>query len=275
MTRAGWVRRQAVALLFGDRAQRRVLLLGALMATVLAVALCGAFAAAGAWPRASGGSWVYWALLIAVVVVADAVASTLSVVLAAMAQARFDGAPMTARGALAYAVRRRSALLGLVPLSYAGALGGTVVATRFGGTRAASSRHVASWFAVPVMAAAEDVGPREATRRSAALFDARWDRWDRPKPRVPEVVDLPALAGLALLAVGAQGASAAMAVAGAVLIAVAIVLRRAVRELFALLIYRAQSGTPAPGLAPEQLDALVQHRPARRPAGVGRFDDAR
>jgi Family of unknown function (DUF6159) len=279
--RSWFVLRQAVRLLRGDRSRLCVLLLGALAAAVPAVAICGAFAAAGILPQESYRPWGYWALFIVVWLVADAVAAALSVVLVAMAQARLDGAPMTVRDALAFAVRRRSALLGWVLLSGVCdlGLGGMVASIRFRGEQprwlAESTWSVASWFAVPVMAA-EDAGPLTATRRSVAIHHARWGRWERPMLRVPAFLDLWIGAAAGLVAyrslAGAHGGHALAAAADAGLLAVAIVLRCAVRQLFALLFYRAELGEPVPGPAPEQLDALVRHWRVR-PAGVGRFDD--
>jgi hypothetical protein len=265
--------RQMLRLLREDRTLVTVAALGTLLTVVAAVGIFGgASALLDVVPRHGStasrpgafGLVLSLALFFPVVLLATA----LNVVVVAIAQARLDGRPMSLGDAARFCVRRRRAIVGwtlldvgigttLQRLADRLPLGGAIVAWLAG-----TAWSLASMFAVPALVV-EDVGPIAATRRSAAVFRARWGEGVSATVQTGSLAMAGLLPGVALILVGVVDGfndplDVTLVLSGAALTAFGIVLGRTLQELAALAIYRSHVlGVETFGLAAAELDDFV------------------
>jgi hypothetical protein len=187
-------------------------------------------------------------------------ATALNVVLVAMAQARLDGRRMDVGEALAFCARRWRPIVGwtLLDTGIGALLNRLAAILPVGGAIAswlgATAWSLASMFAVPALVV-EDVGPIEATRRSVALFRARWGEGASATLQAGALGLALTLPGIVLLGVGLIAGfrtpgQVAITLCGAAITALGVVL-----------------GVPTFGLGAGELDAFVSAPSPRR----GRF----
>jgi hypothetical protein len=195
-----------------------------------------------------------------------------NVALVRIAQARFEGRRCTTREGFQAANRRLPQILAwsLLAVGVGAVLDKLAEKVPFGGAIASwllgAAWSLGTMFAIPVLAL-EDAGPLQAAKRSVEIFRARWGEGMIGTFGVGFVTALGAIPGGLLMVAGftaGEPAGLTLVVGGTVLLMVALTVSRAVNELFALAIYRHQvQGAGAFGLAPEQLDRLVDLK-ARR-----------
>lgn len=250
----------------GDRA----LIAVATVATVLNAAAAAVIFGGATWLLdADYTLWLIGPAFLVLALPTTCVSTYCCVALLTIADARFDGRGCTAREGFTAASRRLPAILGWSLLAVGvGALldwiaqwipfVGDIASWLFG-----VAWSVATMFAVPVLAL-EEGGPRHAARRSAEIFRARWGEGLVGEISVTAValaLTVPALAVLIVGFVAGGPLGIALAAAGAAVLVAVATAANAVTEIYGLVLYRHYvlgGDAGALGLAPEQLDAVVQ-----------------
>jgi hypothetical protein len=271
MARSWRLTRTAVEVLRGDRT---MVALAATSVTLSATATVALFWLAG-WfhDPADGGRLVWLGALFAWPL--SFVGTTLNVALAAGADAALEGRHLTVRQALAVATGRLGQIalwsllatgVGLVlqQLAERLPLGGRVATWLIG-----TAWGLVTFFAVPILAL-EGCTATGCVRRSTRLIRERWGEGVGGSVIIGVWTILPAAAGGALLAVGAAltgGARVAMVVGGLMIVLAATALAGAIRQIFAVALYRyATHGDVRGGFEAADLSApFSARRRLRRP----------
>lgn len=276
----GWaLARQSWAVVRADRSLLAFPAVSAVCALVVAAVFFGVGAGVGA---AADSFWVALPFLVAGVYLLIVIGQFCAVALAACATASLDGADTTFAEGVAAARGRLGIILGwsVLLLVVGGAItalqallreaAGNVVGAIVGGL-ANATWSVATFFVIPVIAL-EGVGPRDAVKRSAGVVRERWGEGVVGSAAIGGALFLfGMLPGLALIVGGAvlTGSSAA---AGALLIAIGVVvvvcaglLQATLSAIFRVALYRFATHGETPGVFTEaQLAGAFQPSSRRR-----------
>lgn len=192
-----------------------------------------------------------------------------NVALLRMAQARFDGRHCTVGAGFRAANRRLPQIFGwsLVAVVVGFIINHLIERIPFGGVilswLSGVAWSLATMFAVPVLAI-EDAGPLKAPKRSLEIFRARWGEGVIGSVAVGAISAIASIPGIVLIVAGVAAGGPvgiAIAVAGAMLVALAITASRAMDQLYALAIYRDQVlGEPSFGLGGDELNGFMRTR---------------
>jgi hypothetical protein len=271
--RRGWaLTKKSWALLSEHRSLIRFPIYGAVATTLLAIVFLGPGlylldkdSLAGAIP-----------LLVLGVYVLSVVGFYFSVGLAAAADMIFRGQEATVADGLAVARSRFSQICGWAAISTAisvlmgvlenqGGLGGQIAARLVG-----MAWSLVTFLAVPVIAI-EGTGPVETLKRSASIFRERWGTQITGNIAIGGAVFLlgvlPAVvlivAGVALWP-SASFLGALLVVVGALVLAVAMLISRALSGIFGVALYRyATEGEAVGGFTSEELESAVKSKRGR------------
>jgi hypothetical protein len=271
--RRGWaLTKKSWALLSEHRSLIRFPIYGAIATTLLAIVFLGPGlylldkdSLAGAIP-----------LLVIGVYVLSVVGFYFSVGLAAAADMIFRGEEATVADGLAVARARFSQICGWAAVSTAisvlmgvlenqGGLGGQIAARLVG-----MAWSLITFLAVPVIAI-EGTGPVATLKRSASIFRERWGTQITGNIAIGGAVFLlgvlPAVvlivAGVALWP-SAGFLGALLVVIGALVLAVALLISRALSGIFGVALYRyATEGEAVGGFTPEELESAVKRKGSR------------
>jgi hypothetical protein len=272
----GWaLTRKSWALLNGHRELIRFPLYGAVATTLLAIVTLGPGlylldqdSLAGAIP-----------LLVIGVYVLSVVGFYFSVGLAACADMIFRGQEATVADGLAVSRERFSQICGWAAISTAisvvmgvlenqGGIGGQIAARLVG-----MAWSLVTFLAVPVIAI-EGTGPVETLKRSAAMFRERWGQQITGNIAIGGIVFLAGLLPAAILIGGgvllwssASFLGALLVVIGALVLAIAMLVSRALSGIFGVALYRyALEGEAVGGFTKEELESAVKPKKGRRNA---------
>jgi hypothetical protein len=271
--RRGWaLTKKSWALLNGHRELIRFPLYGAVATTLLAIVFLGPglylfdkHSLAGAIP-----------LLVIGVYVLTVVGFYFSVGLAAAANLIFSGQEATVADGLAVARSRFSQICGWAAISTAisilmgvlenqGGLAGNIAARLVG-----MAWSLVTFLAVPVIAI-EGTGPVETLKRSASIFRKRWGQQITGNIAIGGAVFLigvlPAIllivAGIAIWS-SASFLGALLVVIGALVLAIAMLISRALTGVFGVALYRyAVEGEAVGGFTREELESAVKVKKGR------------
>lgn len=271
--RRGWaLTKKSWALLSKHRELIRFPLYGAVATTLLAIVFLGPglylldqHSLAGAIP-----------LLVIGVYVLTVVGFYFSVGLAAAANLIFSGQAATVADGLAVARSRFSQICGWAAISTAisvlmgvlenqGGIAGNIAARLVG-----MAWSLVTFLAVPVIAI-EGTGPLETLKRSASIFRKRWGTQITGNIAIGAAVFLlgvlPAVvlivAGIAVWS-SASFIGALLVVIGALVLALALLISRALNGVFGVALYRyAVEGEAVGGFTPEELESAVKRRGGR------------
>jgi hypothetical protein len=271
--RRGWgLTKKSWALLNGHRELIRFPLYGAIATTLLAVVTLGPGlylldqdSLAGAIP-----------LLVIGVYVLSVVGFYFSVGLAACADMIFRGQEATVGDGLAVARDRFSQICGWAAVSTAisvlmgvlenqGGIGGQIAARLVG-----MAWSLVTFLAVPVIAI-EGTGPIETLKRSASMFKQRWGQQITGNIAIGGAVFLFGLLPALLLIVAgvllwssASFLGALLVVIGALALAIAALIQRALSGIFGVALYRyALDGEAVGGFTAEELESAVKAKGGR------------
>ncbi|HEY0318471.1 MAG TPA: DUF6159 family protein [Solirubrobacterales bacterium] len=274
--RRGWaLTKKSWALLNEHRQLIRFPLYGAVATTLLAVVFLGPGlylldqnSLAGAIP-----------LLVIGVYVLSVVCFYFSVGLAACADMIFRGQDATVADGLAVARSRFSQICGWAAISTAisvlmgalenqGGIGGQIAARLVG-----TAWSLVTFLAVPVIAI-EGTGPVETLKRSASMFSERWGQQITGNVAIGGAVFLLGVIPAAILIVGgvavwssASFLGALLVVVGALMLAVAMLVSRALSGIFGVALYRyALDGEAVGGFTAEELESAVKQKRGGRNA---------
>jgi hypothetical protein len=274
--RRGWaLTKKSWALLNEHRQLIRFPLYGAVATTLLAVVFLGPGlylldqnSLAGAIP-----------LLVIGVYVLSVVGFYFSVGLAACADMIFRGQDATVADGLAVARSRFSQICGWAAISTAisvlmgalenqGGIGGQIAARLVG-----MAWSLVTFLAVPVIAI-EGTGPVETLKRSASMFRERWGQQITGNVAIGGAVFLLGVIPAAILIVGgvavwssASFLGALLVVVGALMLAVAMLVSRALSGIFGVALYRyALDGEAVGGFTAEELESAVKQKRGGRNA---------
>jgi hypothetical protein len=275
--RRGWgLTKKSWALLNEHRALIRFPLYGAVATTLLAIVFLGPGlylldqdSLAGAIP-----------LLVIGVYVLSVVGFYFSVALAACADMIFRGqANVTVADGLEVARSRFSQICGWAAVSTAisvamgalenqGGIGGQIAARLVG-----MAWSLITFLAVPVIAI-EGTGPLETLKRSASMFRERWGQQITGNVAIGGAVFLLGVIPAAILIVGgvlvwssASFLGALLVVIGALVLAIAMLISRALSGIFGVALYRyALDGEAVGGFTREELESAVKPKRGRRNA---------
>jgi hypothetical protein len=272
----GWaLTKKSWALLNGHRELIRFPLYGAVATTLLAILTLGPGlylldqdTLAGAIP-----------LLVIGVYVLSVVGFYFSVGLAACADMIFRGEEATVADGLAVARSRFSQICGWAALSTAisvlmgvlenqGGIGGQIAARLVG-----MAWSLVTFLAVPVIAI-EGTGPVETLKRSASMFRERWGQQITGNVAIGGIIFLAGLLPAAILIVGgillwssASFLGALLVVVGALVLAIAMLISRALSGIFGVALYRyALEGEAVGGFTQEEMESAVKPKKGRRNA---------
>jgi hypothetical protein len=272
----GWaLTKKSWALLNGHRELIRFPLYGAVATTLLAIVTLGPGlylldrdSLAGAIP-----------LLVIGVYVLSVVGFYFSVGLAAAADMIFRGEQVTVGDGLAVARSRFSQICGWAALSTAisvlmgvlenqGGIGGQIAARLVG-----MAWSLVTFLAVPVIAI-EGTGPVETLKRSASMFRQRWGQQITGNVAIGGIVFLAGLLPAAILIGGgvllwssASFLGALLVVIGALVLAIAMLVSRALSGIFGVALYRyALEGQAVGGFTQEELESAVKAKRGGRNA---------
>jgi Family of unknown function (DUF6159) len=275
--RRGWgLTKKSWALLNGHRQLIRFPLYGAVATTLLAIVFLGPGLylldddqLAGAIP-----------LIVIGVYVLSVVGFYFSVALAACADLIFRGQEASVGDGLAVARSRFSQICGWAAVSTAislvmgvlenqGGIGGQIAARVVG-----MAWSLVTFLAVPVIAI-EGTGPAQTLKRSASMFRERWGQQITGNVAIGAAVFLlgvlPAAALIVLGVVVWSSASflgALLVVVGALVMAIALLLSRALSGIFGVALYRyALDGETVGGFTEEELESAVRAKRGRRGMG--------
>lgn len=216
-------------------------------------------------------------LLVIGVYVLSVVGFYFSVGLAAAANMIFNGQQATIADGLAVARANFSQICGWAALSTAisvfmavlenqGGIAGNIAARLVG-----MAWSLVTFLAVPVIAI-EGTGPIETLKRSASIFKQRWGQQITGNIAIGAAVFLigvlPALilivAGIALWS-SASFLGALLVVIGALVLAIAMLVSRALSGVFGVALYRyALDGQAVGGFTPEELESAVKVKKGKR-----------
>jgi hypothetical protein len=275
--RRGWaLTKKSWSLLNGHRELVRFPLYGAVATTLLAIVFLGPGlylldqdSLAGAIP-----------LLVIGVYVLSVVGFYFSVGLAAAADMIFRGqADVTVSDGLAVARANFSQICGWAALSTAisvlmgllenqGGIGGQIAARLVG-----MAWSLVTFLAVPVIAI-EGTGPIETLKRSASMFRQRWGQQITGNVAIGGIVFLAGMLPAAILIVGgvllwssASFLGALLVVVGALVLAIAMLISRALSGIFGVALYRyALEGQAVGGFTQEDLESAVRTKKGGRNA---------
>jgi hypothetical protein len=275
--RRGWgLTKKSWALLNEHRALIRFPLYGAVATTLLAIVFLGPGlylldqdSLAGAIP-----------LLVIGVYVLSVVGFYFSVALAACADMIFRGQTnVTVADGLEVARSRFSQICGWAAVSTAisvamgalenqGGIGGQIAARLVG-----MAWSLITFLAVPVIAI-EGTGPLETLKRSASMFRERWGQQITGNVAIGGAVFLLGVIPAAILIVGgvliwssASFLGALLVVIGALVLAIAMLISRALSGIFGVALYRyALDGEAVGGFTREELESAVKPKRGRRNA---------
>ncbi len=272
----GWgLTKKSWALLNGHRELIRFPLYGAVATTLLAIVTLGPGlylfdqdSLAGAIP-----------LLVIGIYLLSVVGFYFSVGLAACADMIFRGQEATVSDGLAVARRRFSQICGWAAISTAisvvmgvlenqGGIGGQIAARLVG-----MAWSLVTFLAVPVIAI-EGTGPVETLKRSAAMFRQRWGQQITGNIAIGGIVFLAGLLPAAILIGGgvllwssASFLGALLVVIGALVLAIAMLISRALSGIFGVALYRyALDGEVVSGFTQEELESAVKVKKGGRNA---------
>ena len=272
----GWaLTKKSWALLNGHRELIRFPLYGAVATTLLAIVTLGPGlylfdqdSLAGAIP-----------LIVIGIYVLSVVGFYFSVGLAAAADMIFRGQEATVADGLAVARSRFSQICGWAAISTAislvmgllenqGGIGGQIAARLVG-----IAWSLVTFLAVPVIAL-EGTGPFETLKRSSAMFRERWGQQITGNIAIGGIIFLAGLLPAAIL-IGAgvllwSSASflgALLVVIGALVLAIAMLISRALSGIFGVALYRyALDGEVVSGFTQEELESAVKIKKGGRNA---------
>lgn len=269
----GWaLTKKSWALLNGHRELIRFPLYGAVATTLLAIVTLGPGlylfeedSLAGAIP-----------LIVIGVFVLSAVGFYFSVGLAACADMIFRGQDATVSDGLAVSRERFSQILGWAAISAAISLVMGVLENQGGVFGEIAARLVGmawtlvTFLAVPVIAI-EGTGPVETLKRSASLFRERWGQQITGNLAIGAAVFLiGVLPAAILIAAGiviwssAAFPGALLVVIGALVLAIAMLISRALNGIFGVALYRyALDGEVVGGFSKEELESAVKVKKGR------------
>jgi Family of unknown function (DUF6159) len=272
----GWaLTKKSWALLNGHRELIRFPLYGAVATTLLAIVTLGPGlylfeqdSLAGAIP-----------LILIGVYVLSAVGFYFSVGLAACADMIFRGQEATVGDGLAVSRERFSQILGWAAISAAISLVMGVLENQGGVFGEIAARLVGmawtlvTFIAVPVIAI-EGTGPLETLKRSAAMFRERWGQQITGNIAIGGIIFLAGLLPAAILIGGgillwssASFLGALLVVIGALVLAIAMLISRALSGIFGVALYRyALAGEAVGGFTNEELESAVKPKKGRRNA---------
>ena len=195
-----------------------------------------------------------------------------SVGLAAAADMIFHGQRATVGEGLAVARGRISQIAGWAAVStivgvVLGALEGEGIAGQIVARLLDIGWSLITFLAVPVIAI-EGTGPIETLKRSASLFRSRWGQQLTGNVAIGGAVLLLGILPAALLIAGGVAlwstsgfGGAVLVVIGAVIVAIALLVSRALSGIFGVALYRyAHDGEPVGGFTPAELDSAVRSR---------------
>lgn len=269
----GWaLTKKSWALLNGHRELIRFPLYGAIATTLLAIVTLGPGlylfdqdSLAGAIP-----------LIVIGVYVLSAVGFYFSVGLAACADMIFRGREATVSDGLAVSRERFSQILGWAALSTAISLVMGVLENQGGIFGEIAARLVGlawslvTFLAVPVIAI-EGAGPMETLKRSASLFRERWGQQITGNIAIGGAIFLIGVLPAAILIVAgvvvwssASFLGALLVVIGALVLAIAMLISRALSGIFGVALYRyALDGEVVGGFSQEDLESAVKLKGGR------------
>ena len=274
--RRGWaLTKKSWALLNGHRELIRFPLYGAVATTLLAIVFLGPGlylldqdSLGGAIPLLAIGIYVL-----------SVVGFYFSVALAAAADMIFRGQEATVADGLAVARSRFSQICGWAALSTAisvlmgvlenqGGIGGQIAARLVG-----MAWSLVTFLAVPVIAI-EGTGPVQTLKRSASMFRERWGQQITGNVAIGGIVFLAGLLPAALLIGGgvllwssASFLGAVLVVVGALVLAIAMLISRALSGIFGVALYRyALDNETVGGFTAEELESAVKPRRGGRNA---------
>jgi hypothetical protein len=272
----GWaLTKKSWALLNGHRELIRFPLYGAVATTLLAIVTLGPGlylfeedSLAGAIP-----------LIVIGVYVLSAVGFYFSVGLAACADMIFRGQEATVSDGLAVSRERFNQILGWAAISAAISLVMGVLENQGGVFGEIAARLVGmawtlvTFIAVPVIAI-EGTGPIETLKRSAAMFRERWGQQITGNIAIGGIIFLAGLLPAAILIGGgillwssAAFLGALLVVIGALVLAIAMLISRALSGIFGVALYRyALEGEAVGGFTKEELESAVKPKKGRRNA---------
>jgi len=247
-------------------------LYGAIATTLLAIVFLGP----GLYllDKGSGGAGI--PLIVVGVYVLSVVGFYFSVGLAAAADMIFRGQEATVADGLAVARSRFSQICGWAAVSTAisvlmgvlenqGGLGGQIAARVVG-----TAWSLVTFLAVPVIAI-EGAGPFETLKRSASMFRERWGQQITGNVAIGGAVFLIGVLPAAVLIVAgiavwpsASFLGALLVVIGALALAIALLVSRALSGVFGVALYRyALEGEAVGGFTPEDLESAVRRKGGR------------
>jgi hypothetical protein len=274
--RRGWaLTKKSWALLNGHRELIRFPLYGAVATTLLAIVTLGPGlylldqdSLAGAIP-----------LLVLGIYVLSVVGFYFSVGLAAAADMIFRGQEATVADGLAVARSRFSQICGWAALSTAisvlmgvlenqGGIGGQIAARLVG-----MAWSLVTFLAVPVIAI-EGTGPVQTLKRSGSMFRERWGQQITGNVAIGGIIFLAGLLPAAILIGGgvllwssASFLGALLVAIGALVLAIAMLISRALSGIFGVALYRyALEGQPIGGFTREELESAVKIKKGGRNA---------
>jgi hypothetical protein len=272
----GWaLTKKSWALLNGHRELIRFPLYGAVATTLLAIVFLGP----GLYLLDQDSLGGAIPLLVIGIYVLSVVGFYFSVALAAAADMIFRGQEATVADGLAVARSRFSQICGWAALSTAisvlmgvlenqGGLGGQIAARLVG-----MAWSLVTFLAVPVIAI-EGTGPVETLKRSASMFRERWGQQITGNVAIGGIVFLAGLLPAALLIGGgillwstASFPGAVLVVVGALVLAIAMLISRALSGIFGVALYRyALEGQAVGGFTQEDLESAVKIKKGGRNA---------
>jgi hypothetical protein len=216
-------------------------------------------------------------LLVVGVYVLSVVGFYFSVGLAAAADMIFRGQEATVADGLAIARSRFSQICGWAAVSTAisvlmgvlenqGGLGGQIAARVVG-----MAWSLVTFLAVPVIAI-EGTGPIETLKRSASMFRERWGQQITGNVAIGAAIFLIGVLPAAILIVAgvalwssASFLGAVLVVIGALVLAIALLVSRALSGVFGVALYRyALDGEAVGGFTPEELESAVKVKRGRK-----------
>jgi Family of unknown function (DUF6159) len=268
--RRGWaLTKKSWALLNGHRELIRFPLYGAVATTLLAIVFLGP----GLYLLDSDELGGAIPLLVIGVYVLSVVGFYFSVGLAAAADMIFRGQEATVADGLAVARSRFSQICGWAAISTAisvimgvlenqGGIGGQIAARLVG-----MAWSLVTFLAVPVIAI-EGTGPVETLKRSASMFRQRWGQQITGNVAIGGIVFLAGLLPAAILVVAgialwssSSFLGALLVVIGALMLAIAMLVSRALSGIFGVALYRyALEGQAVGGFTQDELESAVKRK---------------
>lgn len=276
--RRGWaLTRKSWALLNAHRSLIRFPIYGAVATTLLAIVFLGP----GLYLLDKDSLGGAIPLLVIGVYVLSVVGFYFSVGLAAAANMIFNGQEATVSDGLDVARGRFSQICGWAAISTAisvvmgvlenqGGVAGDIAARLVG-----MAWSLVTFLAVPVIAI-EGTGPVETLRRSASIFRQRWGTQIAGNIAIGGIIFLAGLLPAAILIVAgvvlwssASFLGALLVVIGALVLAIALLISKALSGVFGVALYRyALDGEAVGGFSQEEMESAVKRKRGGGPAGA-------